>query len=205
MIRRALPGLAVAALVALGGCVTLFPKETPVPLYRFGDTVQATPASGPSFAVRNAGLSFDQAASGDAIVTVTGDQVAYVSGGRWAAPAPMMFSAAVQRGFEASGGQVRLIQPGEAGQARYVMRLAVTHFEARYDNGPTAAPTVVVTLHASLTKSSDQGFAGAQEFRASVPASDNRVGAIAEAFDQATSQVVGQAVGWVEQTGAGGS
>jgi ABC-type uncharacterized transport system auxiliary subunit len=38
-----------------------------------------------------------------------------------------------------------------------------------------------------------------------VPASDKRVGAIAEAFDQATSQVVGQMVGWVDQTGAGGS
>ena len=61
MIRRALPGLAVAALVALGGCVTLFPKETPVPLYRFGDTVQAPAASGPSFTVRNSGLGFDQA------------------------------------------------------------------------------------------------------------------------------------------------
>jgi cholesterol transport system auxiliary component len=211
MIRRAAPRLVLASLivaglcVALGGCVTLFPKQAPAQLYRFGETLQVPPASGSSFAVRNAGVDFDRSASSDAILTVDGNQVAYITGARWSYPAPVMFEAAVRRGFASPGGVVRLIQPGEAGPAQYAMRLNVTHFEADYDHGATAAPTIVVTVRATLTRFSDQSLAGSESFEAKIPASDNRVGAITAAFDQAASQVIGQLVGWVDQVGAGGS
>ncbi len=180
----------------------MFPKEKPDELYRFGDDVPAPqPASGPTFAVRSAGITFDQAAAGDLILTSEGDRVAYVAGGRWASPASVLFRAAVARGF-GTNGQARLIEPGEAGRPQYTLRLDVSRFEARYEHGQTAAPTVTVSLRATLIKTDDPSQAAAQEFDAAVPAGDNRIGAIADAFGQATDQVVTKLVGWVDQTGA---
>lgn len=202
MIRLARPLLVAVAAVGLAACVTLFPKEKPAQLYRFGDHVAAPAASGPGFVVRTTPTAFDQAAASDAILTVTGDQVAYISNARWAVPAPLMFDAAVRRGFDAQGGSVRLISAADGGQAKLVMRLSVTQFEARYDAGPTAAPTIYVHMRAVLTRSADQSLVGAQPFEVKAPASDNSAASIAAAFDHATSDVVGQLVAWVDQTGA---
>lgn len=193
--------LASALVAPLGGCVTLFPKEKPASLYRFGEDVPATAATGPGFAVRLMGVSFDPAAAGDQIMTVSGDEVAYVSDGRWVSPASTMFAAAVRKGFV--GGSARLLEPGEAGQAALVMRLAVTRFEAHYDHGAAAAPTVEVSVRATLTRAADQSFVDSKEFDVSMPAADNRLGPITDAFDKATNEAIGQLVGWVDEKGGG--
>lgn len=197
MIHRALAPL--AAVAALGGCITVFPKEAPSQLYRFDAAAQSMPASGPPIAIRAAMIEFDPAAGGDRILTVDGDQVAYVQDGRWAIPASQMFQEAVTHGFHASG--MRLVDIGESGQAKLRLRLQVTHFEARYLAGPKAAPTVVVTMHATLDRA-DGGLLAEQPFEASVPAGDNRLGAIVQAYGQAVSKVVGELVAWVGQNGA---
>jgi cholesterol transport system auxiliary component len=44
---------------------------------------------------------------------------------------------------------------------------------------------------------------GDRSFTASVTASDNRVGAIAEAFDQAVARILGELVAWVDARGEG--
>jgi len=202
MIRRAARLLIAAGCAAcLAACITLFPKEKPAQLFRFGDRVTAPAGSGPAFAVRSVGFEFDRAAAGDAMLTVSGDQVAYISGARWAVPATLMFEAAVRRGFDAPGGTVRLINPGEGGQAKFILRLHVTHFEARYDAGPSAPPTIYVALRAVLTRTADQSLVGAQPLEVKASATDNSASAIAAAFDHATSDVVGQLVSWVNQTG----
>ena len=45
--------------------------------------------------------------------------------------------------------------------------------------------------------------AGDRSFKASVTASDNRVGAIVEAFDQVVAQVLGKLAAWVNARGEG--
>jgi cholesterol transport system auxiliary component len=191
---------ALAAVAALGACISLFPKATPSQLYRFDAAAQSMPAAGggPAIAVRAAMIEFDPAAAGDRILTVDGDQVAYVQDGRWAVPASQMFQEALTHGFHASG--LRLVDIGEASQAKLRLRLQVTHFEARYLSGPKAAPTVVVTVRATLDR--DNGVLVAEQpFEASVPAGDNRLGAIVAAYDEAVSKVVGQLAAWIGQSG----
>lgn len=196
----ALAGLALA--VSLGGCVSLFPKAEPAQLYRFGDAAQPAQASGgPGFTVLLDTLSFDKAADTDRILTSDGNQLAYVKGGRWASPASVLFQAAVLKGFDAPGAAVRLIQRGESARAQDVLKLSVVRFEARYDHGAGAAPTVSVVVRAALNRQGDYALLGAQTFDAEVPASDNRIGPIADAFDKATAKVVGDVAQWVGQTG----
>ena len=200
--RLAAATLIIAASAALAGCVTLFPKATPVPLYRFGAQMQPNAQPAPAtFTVRSGGLGFDRAASGDAILTANGDEMAYIKDARWVTPASQLFEAAVQRGFEAEGGPARYLGPGQTGHSDYVLRLDVLRFEARYDAGVGAPPTVVVRLRAALSKQSDLALVGERVFEENAPASANRVSAISSAYNQATTKVVTDLVSWVDQTG----
>ena len=139
--RLAAAGAATPLAAALAGCITLFPAEKPVQLYRFDAQAQAGPGGGHAFAVRTTSTEFDPAAAGDRIMTVDGDQVGYLEPGRWASPAVQLFDAAVAHGF--AGGPVRLV--GSTAKAQYRLHLGVSRFEARYTSGPTAPPTVCPT------------------------------------------------------------
>jgi len=202
MIRRAARGLAAAALaltlpLALGGCISLFPKQEPAALYSFGMTGVAPAQTQPArFTVLTQALGFDRIASTDRILTVNGNEVAYIKGARWAAPAPSLFASAEERAFDIVGGPARLVGPGE-GRPDALLKLDVLRFEARYTNGMTAPPTIVVRVHARLIRASDRAVAGERVFEASVPAADNRVGPISQAFDQATTGVLTDLVTWV--------
>jgi cholesterol transport system auxiliary component len=202
MIHRALaPLAALAAVAALGGCISLFPKATPSQLYRFDANVQPPAAGGPPVGIREGVLDFDPASAGDRILTVTGNQVAYIDGSRWAIPASQLFQQAVDRALSAPGGATRLVGIGESAQAKLRLRLQVTHFEARYLAGAKAPPTVFVSVTATLDRQ-DGGLVGEHAFEASSEAGDNRVGAIVQAYDQAVSKVVGDLVAWVAQSAA---
>ena len=205
--RAAIQCLALAAATSLlVGCISLFPQPDPAQLYRFGATVpqaQETASGAPGFDVFLAVTGFDRAAANDRILTVTGTQAAYIKGARWVTSAAALFDSAVQRAFDVDQGPARLVARGEIAKADYVLKLDVRTFEARYDNGQAAAPTIMVEVHAALDRTHNQTVAGDRSFKASVTASDNRVDAIAVAFDQAIAQVLGKLVAWVDARGEG--
>ncbi len=183
--------LAVALPAALSGCISLFPKTTPVQMYRFG-AAPAAPASaaGPSAMVAKGPTVFPPAASGDRLLTVTGSETAYISGARWVAPASVMFDEALLRAFDAPGSP-RLVARGEPLAAPSTLRLEVRAFEARYPG-----PTAVVSVRASLIRNADRTIIAEHMFDASVPAADNRQGPIVAAFDGAVDKVITDIRGW---------
>jgi cholesterol transport system auxiliary component len=196
--------LAVAASL-LAGCISLFPKSEPAQLYRFGaapPNIQETATGAQSFRVFLAVTGFDRAAANDRILTVIGTQAAYIKDARWVTSSVALFDSALLRAFDADQGPARLAARGEIGKMDYLLKLDVRTFEARYDQAQSDAPTIVVEVHAALDRTSDQALAGDRSFRASVAASDNRVSAIVQAFDQAVAQVLGDLVTWVNARGA---
>lgn len=197
MIRRILTLAAVGACaVALAGCISLLPKTKPSQMYRFGPMpAAAAPAAPGAVAVFRTNGQFQQEAADDRLLTVTGGKAAYIAETRWVAPAQVLFDEAVSNAFDAS--PVRLIARGQQGRAAYALRIDVRSFETRYDAGPKEAPTIVVHIHAALTKA-DQSGVGETDFEARVPASDNRVSAIIGAYDKAVDEVIGKLVAWTE-------
>lgn len=198
MIRRPLLLALAVSAVALSGCISLLPKSKPAQLYSFVPPPAAAPSAAPSAkaaAVFRTNGSFQQESADDRLLTVTGGHAAYVAESRWVAPASVLFDQAVSQAFDAS--PVRLIARGQQGKAAYALRLDVRNFEAHYDNGDKAAPTVVVRLHAALNKA-DQTLVGEQMFEAKVTAGDNRVGAIVSAYDKAMGEVIGKLVAWTQ-------
>jgi cholesterol transport system auxiliary component len=141
-------------------------------------------------------VGFPRASTSDGILTVTGDQTAYIAGARWVAPARVLFQEAVQRAFQAKSRRLQLINVGDVGPAGAVLNLQVTSFEARYAS-PGAAPTAAVAVSARMT-ASDGRYLDQRTFAASVPAGANSVSAIVSAFDQADDQVLTQLIGWAD-------
>lgn len=188
-----------ALALTLGGCISLLPKSKPAQLYRFAPQA-AQPAKAPPGAnavgVFEGGGEFQRESASDRILTITGDKAAYIAEARWAAPAEVLFEQAVDAAFEGSGGHVRLVPRGAPAPTDYVLRLDVRDFEARYDAGEKAAPTVRVRVHASLTRDRNRTLVSEQVFEANVRAGDNRVSAIVAAFDSAVGNVLGQLVDW---------
>src|SRR6185437_11558034 len=99
--RIAAAGAAIAFAASLGGCISLFPKAAPVQLYRFDAQAQPVQSPGRPVAVRLGAPDFPPGPAGDRIMTVDGDQVAYIAGGRWVSPASRLFEEAVAHGFDA--------------------------------------------------------------------------------------------------------
>jgi cholesterol transport system auxiliary component len=207
VVKTVTRGLLLAAAASLlAGCISLFPKTEPAQLYRFGamtPQVQETASGGPGFGVLLTATGFDRAAASDRILTVTGTQAAYIKDARWVTSSVALFDSALQRAFDADQGPARLVDRAEIAKTDYVLKLDVRTFEARYDHGQAAAPTIVVEVHAALDRIHDRIVVGDRSFKASVTASDNRVGAIAEAFDQAVAKVLGELVAWVDARGGG--
>jgi cholesterol transport system auxiliary component len=182
--------VALAAAFALSGCISLLPKSKPAHLYRFGqiESEAAAPASAaPSgqIGVFRAHSRFQREAAGDRLLTVTNGQVAYIADTRWVAPASVLWDEAVLRAFDADPGAVRLILRGEqAPAAAYILRLDVRNFEARYEHGPKAPPTILVRVRGTITRAGDQKLMSEQIFEKTTTAADNRVSAIGAAFDE---------------------
>jgi cholesterol transport system auxiliary component len=195
-------GAAMAIALALSGCVSLLPKSKPAQLYRFGAT-HAQPArrppDSPTVGVFWSDGAFQRESAADRILTVTGDKVAYIAEVRWAAPAEVLFDQAVFDAFDAAGGRVRLAPRGAPAPTDFVLRVDVRDFETRYESGPNAAPTVLVRLHATLTRDRGHTLLSDQLFEARAPAADNRVGAIVAAYDKAVNDVLAQLVAWTNE------
>jgi cholesterol transport system auxiliary component len=191
---------AVGALaLALGGCVSLLPKTPPVQTFQVG---RSPPPAAGVVAPADAGVgvaltsvNLPRAAMGDSILTITGEQTAYLAGARWSAPAAVMVQEDAESAFNAHPGPIRLLRRGDFGSASALLSLDLADFEARYDNGAGAPPVVVVSVRATLSRPSGEALA-TQTFTVKQPAADNRIAPIAAAFDMATTQALGLVVAW---------
>jgi cholesterol transport system auxiliary component len=187
----------------LSGCISLFPTQKPVQLYRFDESPPApTSPAPPALAIGKGPTAFPSDAGGDRLLAVTGQEAAFIADARWIEPASLMFEEAVEAAFDEPGSP-RLGVRGESLGAPASLRLQVRRFEADYDQGPAAAPTVAVIVNAVLIRTADRKLAGEKLFEVRVPARENRVGAIVAAYNQAVAQATGQIRDWTTVTAAG--
>ena len=204
-IRTMLAAVLLTASLGLGGCISVFPKAKPVQLYRFGATPMAlsgTPAvNGAPFNLMRGSTAFSSQAQSDRILTVSGQQTAYIADARWVSPAVVLFDEALGRAFDSAGGPARLVDRGELASATVGLKLDVQNFEARYPV-EGAAPTVVIRVHGVLLRLTDRHLLSDRVFEVRTSAGDNRIGAIVQAFESANADIQAQIVAWTESQGA---
>jgi len=200
ILRNAAMAIAWTGVLGLCACVTVFPRDKPVTLYRLAPPPQhASTASPRSVNVLLSPGSFASAAADDRIVATNGDRVFYVAGARWTEPAESLFYTAVVENFDAHQGPTRLMRRGASAPAEFVLDLNVERFETEYLSDATVAPTVVVAFHAILVRSTDHAVLGDQSFEARSPTQSNRISAFVPAYDQALADSVGRLAAWVDE------
>lgn len=187
---------AVAAAILLSGCVSVFPKATPVQLYQLGFASGSAPAqAAPHRAdILLAGLSLPQAASGDRMLTINGPEVAYISSARWVTPAAVLVREALERAYAANG--VTLVDRRFAAGQKLTLQVDIQTFAADYSGLGGGAPTVRIEGTARLVRASDRSVLSERRFAQRQRASDNRVSAIVFAYDSALDGAVSDLVGW---------
>lgn len=187
-----------ACALALSGCLSMLGGK-PATLYRFGQPAATEAAPVPpagAVGVFRANGTFQRESAGERILTITGGKAAYVAETRWVTAATALWDQALLAAFDADPGPVRIISRGEVAQVDYVLRVDVRNFETRYDNGPKAAPEVVVRVRAAIARDGERQLVDDEIFEARVRAPGNRVSMIVEAYDQAVGEVLQKLVAW---------
>jgi len=179
------------ATLAMSGCA-LMNGGKPSMLYRLGasagaDPVAATPSALP-IVILYPGSSFARPSEGDQILTVTGNEAAYIAQARWVAPAKEMFDSETIRQLQRGPVPVSVLRAGDPPRSAYVLAIDVSRFDAEYAS-PGTVPVVVVDGRAKLMRVADRQVVGDWPVTAREPATDNRVSAIVAAFDRATVSV----------------
>jgi len=190
-----------ASALALSACVSLLPKTKPANLYRFGQPIAAEAVTAPigQVGVFRTIAAFQRESAGDRLLTITEGKVAYIAETRWVAPAAVLWDEAVLAAFDADPGHVRIISRGEPASAAYILRLDVRNFEAHYEHGPKAAPTVVVRVRATISATAGSAPIAEKIFEKRATAGDNRVRAIVPAYDRAVAGVLADVVAWTNE------
>ena len=143
-------------------------------------------------------VSFPEAAAGDRLLAITGAEASYIAGARWVSPAENLFTEALENTFSSQARRVRIIGRQELTPANLILDLDMRAFEARYDNGAGAPPTIRVAARARMLSFPARTVVAEQVFVVDQPAAENRVSAIVAAFDAATSDISQQLVTWTD-------
>lgn len=204
MMMRKLRGLAitVAAAMTVSGCVgSLLGGGKPDQLYRFGASSSAAPiaaAAAPQTrrTILLLPVRFAPEIEGDRLLAAQGQEMLYIKDARWVTSAPALFTQALRGGFKERAPDIAIAQPRDAQPADYGLQLRVDRFEARYDAGPQAAPTIHIKGMAALVDLKSRAPVGSYDLAASQVATANGTAAIVAAFDQATAVAVAATVDW---------
>ncbi|MDC7683423.1 ABC-type transport auxiliary lipoprotein family protein [Asticcacaulis sp. BYS171W] len=197
--------MAVMAVGATGlaGCITLLPEVKPIQLYtiRFNSEVVDKPlAPAPTVSEPvDLFLNFDnfpRAAAGDRILTTEGNEVSYVSGGRWASAAQGQFRDLLSEGFARAGSdRLRIGGQGRV-TAKYRVDVDVRRFEAAYAR---RRPTIVVALDARVVRLSDRKVVAQRFISSDVAVRKSDLTLMVEGFEKASSQAVVNLIGFTEE------
>jgi cholesterol transport system auxiliary component len=206
--------LGVALLAQLAGCAgSLLQSDTPADeTYRLARMEPvAAPAGGQSGAVGTVSTSRPLALSvarpraagaldTDRIAVVSdGSRFDYFAGVRWAESAPQMLQQQIVSALASAGqfGGGVFAAPARV-PTELLLDVELRRFEAVMAAGPSGAAVVHVQMQASLVDSRRGVRVASFISEAQAPAAENRRGAVIEAFDRATAQVVADVVGRVQ-------
>lgn len=192
---------ALAATLPLAGCGALLGGGKPAQLYRFGappaaaaDAAGVVPSPRATLALMP--VRFAAEIEGDRVLAGRDREALYIKGMRWVAPAPTLFAEALRATFRARAPSIALADRGGGGTAGDVLQVRIDRFEARYDDGAAAPPTIHVEGEATLGDPRTRAMIGRYRLVARQRAERGDAAAIVAAFDGATATATAATVDW---------
>lgn len=197
MRRAAILVLVLALAVAGCGGALLPTPPAPPDLYRLSPATDV-PASGTRVTAQL--LVGEIAASGALDTTRIAlapslTRVEYYANAEWTDRAPTLVQSLLLDTLRRSDRFARVAQRSLAFHADYLVLGTLRHFEADYHAG--TPPQIRVAIDLQLLRMPDGDILAQRRFSATVPATQNTVSAVAEAFDAATHRALGDVPSWI--------
>jgi len=185
--------------LALAGCSGgLLPAPAPPPkLYRLSPAEAAATDDAPIKAQILVGSVDAPGALDTARIALSpsATRLEYFADAEWTDRAPVLIDNLLLDTLAHAGRFSRVAQRSLALHADYVVLGALDHFEADYSAG--TPPQVRVTLDLRLLRMPDGNILAQRQFTATVPATQNTVPAVVEAFDTASHRALHDVPTWV--------
>ncbi|WP_404711805.1 ABC-type transport auxiliary lipoprotein family protein [Sphingomonas sp. MMS24-J13] len=186
------------APLSLCGCAaSLLAPQPATTLYRLEGAAPLPVATDGAVVVRQTvrlTVNFATGIDGDRLLTVRGRQAMYLKGARWIAPAPDLFSKAVEYGFARHAPEIMIVTATDrARNASRILDVRIDHFEAAYSASANAdaPPTVTLNGEARLLRANGT-LVASWRVASEAHAGRNNVGAIVDAFGLATDACIDQ-------------
>lgn len=198
MARRLVATLLLITL-ALAGCSGgLLPAPPPPPeLYRLSPA-SAVPAAGAPITAQILVGNVDAPGALDTAriaLSLSATRLEYFADAEWTDRAPVLVDNLLLDTLAHAGRFSRVAQRSLALRADYVVLGTLDHFEADYRAG--TPPHVRVTLDLRLLRMPDGDILAQRQFAVTVPAAQNTVPAVVEAFDAASHRALQDVPAWV--------
>jgi cholesterol transport system auxiliary component len=186
----------LAAPLVLASCISVLPKPGPDPdIFRLSEialpnVLADTPVilvelpSTPK-ALRNNRLS----------VVQDNQSIAYTAGARWAAPVPQIMAEVLGDSLLATG-RLNVVSPQDGMHPQYALITDIRHFEIVYDRGEQSAPLGRVSIRAKLIDRYSRMVLAQHHVNFTVRASENRLGPMAAAVDDAAHKAARELGQW---------
>lgn len=194
---------ALALLILLSGCLSgVLRGGKPDDLYRFGAAAAPPAATAvttglPPRTLTLLHVRFAPEIADDRLLAAQGAHTLYIKGLRWIAPAPDLFTQALNRMLQARAPEIRLLGTQDASASGYTIDIDVTRFEARYEGAYTGAPAVAMEGSAALYAPKDRHLIAFRRFAVTTQAAENRATSTVAAFDAADAQFTADLVDWL--------
>lgn len=194
---RSCAGFVVALMLA--GCGGLLETTLPAPQ---AYVLRLAPAPGSSAQTPGAGAVLVQrpeagpGLDSDRIILLRSEQrFDSYAASRWAAPAPIMIESMIVEALRANGTFAAVFGDSSPYAPQYNLRVTLRRFEADYTaggRGGAKAPTVHVTLDATLGRHRDRALLASFTAQGSAQADEDRMSSVVAAFGAATSTAVNE-------------
>lgn len=184
--------------IGLSGCFNVLPEPDPAnSIYRLSSNYEKATFNSNAPIVRIETPSADRlVATRRIVVSPDANRLAVAGGAEWADSLPKL----VQKSMVdilASKPEVTGIIPRVGAKADYRIHINIDNFEARFDNGPQAAPMIIVAYTASFAKSGSRDLMGTRQFTANQRASGYNVSQIVSAMNAANNKTLVEMSDWV--------
>jgi cholesterol transport system auxiliary component len=184
-----------AALV-LAGCGSLIgPSSPPAQIYLLEPALGPVDAPTVSWQLAVGVPTCNSSLDSQRIAIYRGAIMDYYADAQWPDEAPDLVQSLLVEAFEKSGHISAVARNSDGLRSDYLLQLELRDFEARYDV-PDVAPTVVVSMVARMLKSPGHEVVGLLNVSHQARASENKIPAAIDAFNQATAATLEEIVAW---------
>jgi cholesterol transport system auxiliary component len=192
---------AAALFLVLAGCGSLLePSNPPLQIFLLKPRLEALgDAPKASWQLAVAAPEMAQMLDTHRIVLVRGATMDYYADAQWTDPASRLLQGLLVEAFKESGKIVGVGRDTGEVRADYILQTQVRDFEAQYQD-ENGAPTVVVSISAQLTAARTREVVASFETTKNVPAAQNSVPAVVDAFGAATRAALEDIARWALRT-----